>query len=89
MVEAVDDQSDGQEIALTVDARQLSCPLPLLKAKQGLHQIAAGECILVLATDAGSVKDFHAFIELSEHTMRSYIDKTTHYQYVIEKGNRD
>jgi tRNA 2-thiouridine synthesizing protein A len=73
-------------ITTTIDARNLSCPLPLLKAKQALHQIDAGQCVLVLATDAGSVRDFHAFIELSAHSMIEFSDENTHYRYVIEKA---
>jgi tRNA 2-thiouridine synthesizing protein A len=73
-------------IVNTIDAKGLSCPLPLLKAKQGLHQIASGECLLVLATDAGSVRDFHVFIDLSEHSMIEFLDKGTYYHYVIKKG---
>lgn len=73
-------------ITKTIDARELSCPLPLLKAKQGLHQIDHGQCLLVLATDAGSVRDFHAFIELSSHTMVEFTEEQTHYRYVIEKA---
>jgi tRNA 2-thiouridine synthesizing protein A len=70
----------------TVDARGLPCPLPLLKAKQALHQIEAGQCVLVLATDAGSVRDFHAFIELSAHSMVEFNEEDTHYRYVIKKA---
>lgn len=75
-------------ITSTVDACDLPCPLPLLKAKQALHQVDGGQCILVLATDSGSVRDFHAFIELSEHELLEYADNTTHYHYVIKKGVR-
>jgi len=70
----------------TIDATGLSCPLPLLKAKQGLHQIDVGEQIEVLATDAGSVRDFHTFIELSEHYLVAFEEADKHYRYVIEKG---
>lgn len=44
-----------------VDARGLNCPLPILRAKKALAEMAAGEVLRVLATDPGSVKDFHAF----------------------------
>jgi len=73
-------------ITKTVDAKGLSCPLPLLQAKQGLHQIKSGESLLVLATDSGSVRDFHAFIELSEHLMVEFQEQDNHYRYVIQKG---
>ena len=73
-------------IKQTIDARGLSCPLPLLKAKQGLHAIDTGEYLEVLATDAGSVRDFHAFIDLSQHHMVEFKELDDHYRYVIAKG---
>ena len=73
-------------IVKTIDAKGLSCPLPLLKAKQGLHHMASGECLSLLATDVGSVRDLHVFIELSAHSMIEFLDEGTHYRYVIEKG---
>lgn len=73
-------------ITQTIDAKGLSCPLPLLKAKQGLHHIESGQYLEVLATDAGSVRDFHAFIELSTHKMIEFVEAPTYYRYVIEKG---
>ena len=70
----------------TIDAKGLRCPLPLLKAKQGLHQLNVGEHLCVLATDAGSIRDFHTFIELSEHHLIAFEETDAIYQYVIEKG---
>ena len=44
-----------------VDARGLSCPLPILRAKKALATMDSGMVLRVLATDPGSVKDFQAF----------------------------
>ncbi|TVO57134.1 MULTISPECIES: sulfurtransferase TusA family protein [Denitromonas] len=44
-----------------VDASGLSCPLPILRAKKALSEMAAGQVLRVQATDPGSVKDFEAF----------------------------
>ena len=52
-------------IDAVVDARGLSCPLPLLKAKQALNSMLAGQTLHVMATDAGSERDFQRFAELS------------------------
>jgi tRNA 2-thiouridine synthesizing protein A len=73
-------------IAKTIDAKGLSCPLPLLKAKQGLHQIQAHECVEVFATDTGSVRDFHAFVDLTAHHMVEFSEHEDHYRYVIQKA---
>lgn len=44
-----------------VDARGLSCPMPIVKTAQAMKAIASGALIEVLATDPGSVKDFGAW----------------------------
>ncbi|MCK0505567.1 sulfurtransferase TusA family protein [Aromatoleum anaerobium] len=44
-----------------VDARGLTCPLPILRAKKMLAEMKPGQVVRVLATDPGSVKDFQAF----------------------------
>jgi len=44
-----------------VDARGLNCPLPILRAKKALAQMASGEVLRVLTTDPNAVRDFQAF----------------------------
>ena len=44
-----------------IDTRGLNCPLPILKAKKALSEMASGDVLKVLATDPGSVRDFQAF----------------------------
>ena len=44
-----------------IDTRGLNCPLPILKAKKALADLQSGQLLKVLATDAGSVRDFQAF----------------------------
>ena len=44
-----------------VDTRGLNCPLPILKAKKALSDMASGELLKVVSTDVGSMRDFQAF----------------------------
>lgn len=44
--------------ALTIDARGLSCPMPIVKARKGIDTIAVGEVMEVLVTDRGAPADF-------------------------------
>ncbi|MFN9764102.1 MAG: sulfurtransferase TusA family protein [Pseudomonadota bacterium] len=44
-----------------LDTRGLNCPLPILKAKTALADMASGELLRVVSTDPGSVRDFQAF----------------------------
>ena len=76
------------EPALDIDARGLACPLPLLKAKQGLHQLQVGECVRITATDRGSVRDFHSFAKLSEHSLLRFVEHADYFEYVLQKGQK-
>lgn len=62
--------------------------MPLLKAKQGLNRVTAGECVLVLATDPGSERDFHAFVNLSEHTLLQFLKTENEFTYLLQKGEK-
>jgi TusA-related sulfurtransferase len=44
-----------------IDTRGLNCPLPILKAKKALADMASGQVLKVVATDPGSMRDFQAF----------------------------
>ncbi|MGI9133620.1 MAG: sulfurtransferase TusA family protein [Rhodoferax sp.] len=49
------------QIDKEIDARGLNCPLPILKAKKALSEMDSGQLLKVVATDAGSMRDFQAF----------------------------
>ena len=72
-------------VSIEVDARQLACPLPLLKAKQGLRNIAVGELIRVLSTDAGSLKDFVSFTYLTGQLLEGFCQQDDYYCFLIRK----
>jgi len=44
-----------------LDARGLSCPLPIVKTKKSLNDMLSGQVLKVVSTDSGSVKDMQAF----------------------------
>ncbi len=44
-----------------LDVQGLNCPLPILRTKKALSEMASGQVLRVLATDHNAVKDFHAF----------------------------
>jgi len=69
-----------------LDASGLSCPLPLLKAKQALNQLAVGQVLKVIATDAGSVRDFKAYTDQSDHDLLQSFSEGEQYIYIIKRG---
>lgn len=74
------------EIETTIDARGLSCPLPLLKAKQALNKLPSGKILEVLATDSGSFKDFHVFARQARHELLLAEEANNEYRYLIKKA---
>ena len=44
-----------------VDARGLNCPLPILRAKKALNDLASGQVLRIRTTDPGAERDFEAF----------------------------
>ena len=54
---------------LELDARDLACPMPLLKAKLAFNSLPIGAVLKVLATDAGAQRDFRSFAKLAGHSL--------------------
>ncbi len=65
-----------------IDTRGLNCPLPILKAKKALSEMASGEVLKVVATDPGSVRDFKAFARQTGNELLEQVqtaDEFVHY----------
>ncbi len=76
----------GYPGAHELDTRGLRCPLPLLKAKQMLRDMAEGQVLRVLATDAGSVRDFQAYAQLSGQELMAFAELDGVYCYLLKKS---
>lgn len=49
------------QVARTVDAKGLSCPMPIVKTAQAIKEMTSGTFLEVISTDPGSQKDFVAW----------------------------
>jgi tRNA 2-thiouridine synthesizing protein A len=73
------------EIQEFVDARGLSCPMPIVKTAQAMKTLPSGAFVEVLATDPGSVTDFPAW---SRTTGNELIEQTSDgavYRFVLRR----
>lgn len=70
----------------SLDASGLRCPMPLLKTKLELNSMSPGECLEVIATDAGSNRDIPAYIGMSPHTLISQSEANGIYRFMIKCG---
>lgn len=69
----------------TVDARGLSCPMPIVKTAQAIRALPSGALLELLATDPGSMKDVEAWSRTTGHELvEQAIDGGT-YRFVIRR----
>jgi tRNA 2-thiouridine synthesizing protein A len=68
-----------------LDARGLSCPLPILKTKKSLNELTSGQVLKVVATDPGSVKDFDAFANQTGHALLSSTQQDKEFIFYMKK----
>jgi len=68
-----------------LDARGLNCPLPILRTKKSLAELAAGQVLKVIATDPGSVKDMQAFAKQTGNDLLSTAEAGGEYMFFLKK----
>ena len=73
------------EIAQSVDARGLSCPMPIVKTAQAVKGLPSGAVIELLATDAGSIKDVAAWCRATGNELIEQTSDGAVYRFVIRR----
>lgn len=68
-----------------LDARGLSCPLPILKTKTSLNDLASGQVLKVVSTDPGSVKDMQAFSNQTGNPLLSQSEEGKEFVFFLRK----
>ncbi len=68
-----------------LDARGLSCPLPILKTKKALNELASGQVLKIVATDQGSIKDMQAFSSQTGHALLSSTEESNTFVFYMKK----
>ncbi len=68
-----------------IDTRGLNCPLPILKAKKALAEMVSGQTLKVVATDAGSVRDFQAFAKQTGNELLEQQTVGAEYIHVMRR----
>lgn len=75
----------AESAAIVIDAKGMTCPMPLLKAKQALNAMAQGEILQIEATDPGSVRDFAVFSAQSGHLLLASEEVEGVYIFSLKK----
>lgn len=69
-----------------LDVKGLNCPLPVLKAKKAMGQLAAGQTLEVLATDPASVKDFEALSLATGNDLMRSTEENGVFRFLLRKS---
>jgi len=69
-----------------LDVKGMNCPIPILKAKKALKDMAMGSTLEILATDPGAVKDFEAFCRTTGNELVSSDQEADVYRFVIKRA---
>jgi tRNA 2-thiouridine synthesizing protein A len=74
-----------EQIAQIVDAKGLSCPMPIVKTAQAAKGLASGQLLEVLATDPGSSKDFAAWSKSTGNPLVEQSEEGGVFRFVLRK----
>ena len=69
-----------------LDTSGLTCPMPLLKAKQALNNMDSGCILEVKSTDSSSVRDFEVFSMQSGNELLESKEVDGVFSYLLLKG---
>ena len=69
-----------------LDARGLNCPMPILRAKKAMRELASGQVLHVVATDSGSANDFPPFCKQSGYALVETSQEDGEYHFYIRKS---
>ena len=70
-----------------LNARGLSGPLPVMKARKALRELPVGATLEVLTTDPASVEDFPVFCRSAGHDLLDTRHVDNAFSFVIMKGS--
>jgi tRNA 2-thiouridine synthesizing protein A len=72
-------------IAISLDLKGLSCPIPIVKTARAVKDLAPGQLIEVFATDPGSVPDFKAWSKTTRNPLVESGEDGGVYRFVLRK----
>lgn len=66
-----------------LDVKGLRCPMPILRARRKLSEMAAGAVLVIEATDPQAAKDFPGFCAATGHRLLALDARGDHWVFRI------
>ena len=67
------------------DASGMSCPMPILKTRKALSDMASGQVLKVITTYPGAIKDMKAFANQTGNALISSTEESGAYIFYLKK----
>lgn len=74
---------------ITLDAKGLACPMPIVKTKKAMTGLEAGQVLEVQATDKGSKADIKAWAESTGHQYLGTLEEGDVLKHYLRKSSSD
>ena len=69
----------------TLDCSGMLCPMPIVKARIAMKKLQPGQVLRVVATDPGSMPDFHAFAEETGYALLHAEEGNGRYTFLLQR----
>jgi TusA-related sulfurtransferase len=69
-----------------LDAKGLACPMPIVKTKKAMNELAPGQVLEVHATDKGAKNDLAAWTKSTGHELAAATEEDGVLKFWIKKG---
>lgn len=77
---------EGIEVTSVLDAKGLSCPMPLLRTKKEIGKLKSGDVLHIMGTDPGSKNDIPGWCDRAGHEYLGEKEETGYISFYIKKG---
>jgi tRNA 2-thiouridine synthesizing protein A len=74
------------ERMLELNARQLLCPMPVIRLQNAINRLEVGDQVKIFCTDRGTKHDIPTWCRINGHTVISQIEVDNEIHFVVQKG---
>jgi tRNA 2-thiouridine synthesizing protein A len=77
---------EGINVDATLDAKGLSCPMPLLRTKKEIGKLDSGQVLQIDGTDPGSRNDLPGWATRAGHDYLGEKEMSGYISFFVKKG---
>jgi tRNA 2-thiouridine synthesizing protein A len=77
---------EGLDVVAVLDAKGLSCPMPLLRTKKEIGKIDGGQILQIDGTDPGSRNDIPGWCARAGHEYLGEKEESGYISFFVQKG---